>query len=221
MIALETQRVQHLLAARLLLRQLRNAGDVWSDGRIIHRGVDLVKLRQDTLARIVNLKEKNPVKRRVPTMLRISKNLASSPGYLGQEDGETVGAWLIRLLERHVHSNDNGSIERAKVARRFLRRNFPEHAALLSSSHRFNHRELTHIARSRAAYRWKVAHPVILEDQGVTVNAGTTAIPAHMGFCVEVGDRLFEISDKDVRKAGRLPVYGLEDLSSHTAVKGI
>lgn len=42
---LEKQRQAPLHPSHLLLRKLRNCGGVWSDGRVVYRGVTLEKLR--------------------------------------------------------------------------------------------------------------------------------------------------------------------------------
>ena len=145
--ALEKQRVAHLYAARLLLRQLRTCGDVWSDGRTVYRGQELLAYRTQVMDRIVTLKERNPDKRRAPKMARTAKNLSLGKSFLGPKAGENTAEWLSRLLRDYGGSMDISGKERSLSARRLLRKNFPEDAAALTPLVRYDDQEWSYVLK--------------------------------------------------------------------------
>ncbi len=198
----EKQRQAHLHAARLLLRQLRNCGGVWSDGRVGYRGVALDELRASTLNRIIDLKQRNPEKRRAPKMARMTKNFCMARAFLGQAEDETVADWLSRLLRDYSGTKDIGGLERSVVARRLLRKQFTKRARELATQHRYPDQEWAHVRKSRDRFNWALKQDVILED-GVNVSSGMAVIPNWTGFSVEVFGVLVPVAEKHVRKTGR------------------
>ena len=185
--ALERQRVAHLYAARLLLRQLRSCGDVWSDGRTVYRGADLQAYRVEVLDRIVSLKERNSEKRRAPKMGRLTKNLSLGKSFLGKHKDECTADWLSRLLRDYGSSNDIGGKERSLTARRLLRKNFPEHASKLDPLVRYEDLEWTYLLRAYQRHDWVLKESVDFSD-GMSLQAGVEVSPSNRGFLVTLSN---------------------------------
>ena len=192
--ALEKQRIAHLYAARLLLRQLRACNDVWSDGRTVYRGAELRAYRTEVLDRIVGLKERNPVKRRAPKMGRMCKNLSLGKSFLSPKTDENTADWLSRLLKDYGGSNDIGGKERSLTARRLLRKNYPKHAAALDPLVRFDDQEWGYVLQSFGRHRWvlkedgelKIEFDEPPETKSLTSNR--MGLKARVYYMVRAGD---------------------------------
>ncbi len=203
MLSLEKLRRSHLLAASILLRQLRDCGGVWSDGRTVYRGDELAALRGSTLNRIIHLKERDFEKRREPKMARMSKNFTSARAFLGQANDETISAWITRILRDYSGTKDIGGLERSLVARRLLRKNYPVSARQLDPLHRYSDKEWSYVRNSREHFAWALKDDITL-DCGVRACAGVKAIPDGRGFSIDVLGMLVSVPEKNVRKLGRL-----------------
>lgn len=211
--ALEKQRIAHLYAARLLLRQLRACNDVWSDGRTVYRGAELRAYRTEVLDRIAGLKERNPVKRRAPKMGRMCKNLSLGKSFLSPKTDENTADWLSRLLKDYGGSNDIGGKERSLTARRLLRKNYPKHAAALDPLVRFDDQEWGYVLQSFGRHRWVLKEDLDFSD-GMTLSAGVEVVPSNRGFLVALSNfqvpvpALHICKAKDFRReteAGKIP----------------
>ena len=197
---LEKQRIAHLYAAPVLLRQLRTCGDVWSDGRTVYRGFYLKVYRGEVLDRIVSLKERNPEKRRHPKMGRMTKNLSMGKSFLGKENGETTAERLSRLLRDYGTTNDIGGKERSLTARRLLRKNFPRYAAALDPLARYDAKEWRYVLRSHTRHSWVLKDEMDIGD-GLTLAAGVTIMPSNRGFLASFPDFKFPVQAQHVCKA--------------------
>jgi len=197
---LEKQRIAHLYAARLLLRQLRSCGDVWSDGRNVYRGAELARYRTEVLDRIVSLKERNPEMRRAPKMARMTKNLSLGKSFLGREAGEYTAEWLSRLLRDYGGSTDIGGKERSLTARRLLRKNYPEQAASLDPQVRFEDQEWSYVLKSYGRHRWVLKEDLDFSD-GMTLSAGVEVVPSNRGFLVTLSNFQCPVPQQHVCKA--------------------
>ncbi|KKN86243.1 hypothetical protein LCGC14_0271120 [marine sediment metagenome] len=198
--ALEKQRVAHLYAARLLLRQLRSCGEVWSDGRTVYRGAELNTYRVATLDRIVSLKERNPDKRRTPKMERMTRNLSLGQSFLGKQKDENTAEWLSRLLTDYGTTMDIGGRQRSLTARRLLRKNFPSHAAALDRHARYDAKEWSYVLRSHTRHSWVLKDEMDIGD-GLTLAAGVTVMPSNRGFLASFLDFQFPVQAQHVCKA--------------------
>jgi len=198
--SLEAQRLDQLEAARYLLRQLRSAGSVWSDGQRAHRGEDLCRLRRETLARIIRLKEPKISQRRMPTMQRLCANLRNLPGAMSKFHDEAVADWMSRLLRDHCGANDTGSRERATVVRRLLRRMSPETFMSLPEPVRYSSAELSKLRQSRLAHKWVLHEIYTIPELGFILPKGIEVKPTMQGFCAIGLDRPHVVPSGVVRK---------------------
>lgn len=206
------QRLGHLYASRILLRQLTGV-EVYSTGMKILTGVALDEYRQETLARIILLKDGPAAHHRFPVMARIIQNVVNQKSFLGPEGDETTGPWLARILTKYTSGNDMGSIDRAKVTRRILRKHFPQAWETVPVEHRFNHKERTHLYRARNAHEWELSCDLPLPNMFMTLSKGHDVDPTPTGFEVTVGMTYIEIDARNVRKRRGMRT-GVQDIAS-------
>lgn len=182
MIALEKQRKAHLEAARILLCQLRNAGNVWSDGRNVHRGEHLDALKSKTLMRVISLKEKNWRRRKAPEMHRLCSNLRCLPGKMKRNETESQTEWMTRLLINHCTANDIGSRERAKILRRLLRRSSPEAFKNVPGHLHRSKDEWNQLLKARRSKKWMLTEDFRCPEIGVFLEKNSEVFPTQGGF---------------------------------------
>ena len=143
---------------QIYLRQMNQAGNVWSDGKTLLTGDDLRKAKAAVVDRIINLRTSMKAPKGTPGLAKdyyAWKSLDQLMKLRRAHGSDQSVLSSIQAFALHPRPMDTSSIDRKRVATRAIRRHFPgkitqENCLSFTS----NAREREHLAESMGRKMW-------------------------------------------------------------------